>query len=186
MQQSRVGYDRKHVGHQVEKYVGGGKYQCAGLHDRDVARCHGIDHELAESLKDLSHTAGTTLFATLLATLYVLLAGYEAMIWRFSGAVERVVAAVANAHKRDAAGNLRVGVTGLPEARVHIPPRSACLRYFTQINDQKSRQMARKVEILIGRKADLITARFRAGQLGLPSGSFELEPVYRDAAPLLY
>ncbi len=118
------------------------------------------------------------------APLYVLLAGYEAMIWRFSGAVERVVAAVANAHKRDAAGNLRVGVTGLPKARVHIPPRSACLRYFTQINDQKSRQMARKVEILIGRKADLITARFRAGQLGLPSGSFELEPVYRDAAPL--
>ena len=106
--------------------------------------------------------------------LYVLLASYEAVIWRFSGAVDRVVQVAVNSWMRDPGGAARAGVAGLPAERIHFTPKKDCLRHFTDpYNDKKAAAALELVPFLLGRGADHVAATYSAGPVSLPSGELE-------------
>lgn len=117
--------------------------------------------------------------------LYVLLTSSDAMIWRFSGTVGRIAQVVASSYWPDGEGPRRVGVTGLPAARVYFVPNRDCLRSYSSPKSQRSRTTARKVSQLLGHVAVAVIGRSRVGKVNLPTGVFERKAVNPDAVKIV-
>ena len=112
--------------------------------------------------------------------LYLLLVSQSAMIWRFSGAVERISSAVASAHHHDADKVPRVALVGLPSKRVFIPASHDCLKPFYDTKSEKGKQARNQVSLLLGRPVDLVLAQSKVSGVSLPSGLFDLTIAYSD------
>ena len=102
--------------------------------------------------------------------LYIVAASYEAMIWQFTGATERVAMFIAAAQQPAAGGRPRVGVTGLSAARIYIAPQANCLNHFS--NAKGSDGLVAKGELsgLLGRLADDMIGVYALSKVALPSG----------------
>lgn len=118
------------------------------------------------------------------APLYVLVTSSDAMIWQFSGAVDRVAFVVANAAKRGGGEVPRVGVVGVAQERVHIVAKRDCLKRYTGRDAKKKDQIVALLPYLIGRGADLATAQHAVSTVSLPSGLFDATPAYANAVEL--
>lgn len=113
--------------------------------------------------------------------LYLLLAGYRGMVWRFHGQVERVVMAVADANTPSSRLAPRVGVIGLPRDRVYITPEKYCLRQFDALN--ASGEALKAMPFLLGRSPDQIVVKKWASRVELPAGRVEVIADLPDRVP---
>lgn len=110
--------------------------------------------------------------------IYLVLTSFDGMIWRVSGAVERVEHALIGAVVRGAENAPRAGVVGLPRDRVTILPKADCLsdeaRNATsrvESDREKVAEAVRDVKTLTGRAPATVTGHYYAGRVGLPSGA---------------
>jgi hypothetical protein len=118
--------------------------------------------------------------------LHLVLTSRSALIWVFSGAVERVAAVAANAAD-SFYGAPRVGVIGIPPEKVHIAAAAYCFptfysgsfrwnadvwagRWTEERRDaEASRPTVDAIERLTGRRADQVVAKLGVSALYLPS-----------------
>jgi hypothetical protein len=97
--------------------------------------------------------------------LYVVLASYENIIWRFEGATSRIGRLVL-------AGYGAQGVTGLPAEVVTSLSRSGdCPIYFYDIQSPEGVAARRAVEDALGRPVDVMAGSYSVGTLSLPAAT---------------
>ena len=116
--------------------------------------------------------------------LIVVLTSHAAMIWRFSGAVDRVSQVVATSTRRDSGGAPRVGIVGLPKERVFVPERADCMSYFTEKEDRNREKAAKAAAALVGRVADIVSGSYAMNTVKLPSGEIIESAPYNGAIKL--
>lgn len=116
--------------------------------------------------------------------LYVVISSYSAMIWQFSGAVDRIAALVATSIQAGADRIPRVGVIGVPRERVHIPRQRGCLPYFSKAGNSKAARADGMLSRLAGRSADMVLGSYGVSSVSLPGGVFDKMAVYRDTVAL--
>lgn len=92
------------------------------------------------------------------------------MLWKFSGAVDRVAYVVATSSDRGFRGAIRVGVVGLPKDRVIVPKAQACLPYFSRSLSSKARRGAMMLRYLVGQEADVIAGNYGVSIVRFPTG----------------
>lgn len=84
--------------------------------------------------------------------LFLVATSHDAMVWRLTGATERVVGFLAHSTAGDMTSQQpRVGVSGLAKERVRFTNRSGCLPYFT---DRDYGQGVLPIEMLFGKRPD--------------------------------
>ena len=113
--------------------------------------------------------------------LYVVLSSVNAMIWQFSGSVDRVQAVVVATSR---ALPLRVGVVGIDADRVHIPTRNDCLRVFRSARGNKALAAKVRLKALAGRTPDKLLSATQVSTVSLPGGIFDRTPNYQNAVVL--
>jgi Ca2+-binding EF-hand superfamily protein len=125
--------------------------------------------------------------------LVLVLTSRAAMIWRISGATDRLIRAIVASDKSvHAGGSARGGVIGLPRDRVSFAGRTDCVPAFSRPDDED--RAATALAAALGRPADLVHTAGRTGTVHLPSGSNDLQrrlqealaPPRRDPAAELY
>jgi len=112
--------------------------------------------------------------------LFVVMLSSAPMIWRFSGAVRRITTIAVSSSRSPVTAVQRVGVTGVPRARVYMPPRSDCLQIFSNGTPEDRNRTTRNAKILLGRVPDVIALRDRVETVVLPRVRFE---PYADGEP---
>jgi hypothetical protein len=115
--------------------------------------------------------------------LYVVIASHGAIIWQFSGAVERIERVVLssalsgpNSGERDK--RPLVGATGLPADRVSFMPRPGCLNYFDDAPSTKSATATGMVRREAGKEPVVTAAKYSVLTFHIPSG--EMQPARED------
>lgn len=109
--------------------------------------------------------------------LYVVLSSYDAMVWRFTGAVNRVARVVATSSKGNKANAPRVGVVGVPKAKVSFTTRTNCLRYDGDKNDGGPAALA----ATLGREVDVSAVTYGLALASLPSGKVSNNATFANA-----
>lgn len=115
------------------------------------------------------------------APLYVVLASLTPVIWRFSGAVDRVSQVMASSKVRDAAGRAVAGIVGIPEGRVHFAVKSECAEPFYNTKQPERSPGVRGIVRKVGRKQDITVANYAIALVVIPSGQFSEKAEYPDA-----
>lgn len=119
--------------------------------------------------------------------LYVVLTSYESMVWRFSGAVDRVtrvvVSSSATGLPKKAGENVggrpsASGVVGVDENKVAITSIS-CPNYFYKT---EAARLNDDIAQIFGRTPDAILGSYSASQVSIPSG--EIVRVKKGSPPL--
>ncbi|MEM7223390.1 MAG: hypothetical protein AAF495_10450 [Pseudomonadota bacterium] len=115
------------------------------------------------------------------APLYILLTSYDAMVWQFDGAVERVSQVVVASR-----GNSRgvgAGVTGVPRERVSFIAPGTCFGYFHEVESDKAKAAHASIKQAIGRDVDRVNGIYGAWRVSLPSGRNEKAVRPRSVSP---
>lgn len=107
-----------------------------------------------------------------LEPLYVVLTTYDANIWRFSGAVERIERVVASAVNGES-GVPRVGVTGVARDKVTIAKLGGCIPYFSKPDSDEAKRAVEALNLAIGRSPDTMAATYGANSFSIPSGTHD-------------
>lgn len=110
--------------------------------------------------------------------LYLVLTSYESMIWRLSGATNRVSRVVVTSHGSDG-GASHSGVMGLPAGKVSIGD-PGCPRYFYKTGTE-SAAIAATLRRTLGRDPDAIFGSYSLQRVSLPSGQITMAE--RASAP---
>lgn len=114
--------------------------------------------------------------------LYVVASTYSPVIWRFSGAVERieqVVLASQSSPSHSGGGTSKpiLGATGLPAAKILMLPRTACLPSFHEMKSPKVAETVGIVKAETG-KEPVVAARYGVTGFAVPSAK-----IMPDAGP---
>ena len=112
--------------------------------------------------------------------LYVVVAAREAMIWRFSGSVDRIAALVASSNTPDAGAAPRIGVLGVARDRVHVVPRSDCLGAFSEPGSSRAKRLEGALSQFLGRPVDVTVGRYAVSSVSLPNGFFDTQSAYAN------
>lgn len=114
--------------------------------------------------------------------LFLLLASYGAMIWRFTGDTDRITHVVASSFVVDGLKSPRAGIVGVSKARVYIAPNKECLPYLIKAGKRpQSHRAAKLFASSAGRNVDTVLARGAVNSVSLPAGLFEKDAIYTDA-----
>lgn len=110
--------------------------------------------------------------------LYVVITSFRPVIWRFTGATNRVERAVLISKQNmpdgiNAEGSNLAGATGLPASRVFFPSRPGCLRYFKDAPSVSSTLASGRIRSETGRMPDIVAARYGVSSFTLPSGEIQ-------------
>lgn len=116
-------------------------------------------------------------------SLHLVLTSFRPTIWRFSGVTERVAQATiaANAADDKSPGS---GVIGLATARVFVAKVARCLGAFTEERSKDAVDARNALMQLIGKAADIVSARYTTVALALPSGNHDDNSSLPGALPL--
>jgi len=104
---------------------------------------------------------------------YVVISSFSPIVWRVSGAVERVehlVLGSVQSVERDGTKVPLVGATGLPADRVTFLGRNDCLHYFDETPSSRAAQAAGKVRDRAGREPAQVVANYAMSEVRVPSG----------------
>jgi Ca2+-binding EF-hand superfamily protein len=110
--------------------------------------------------------------------LYVVALSHRAMIWRLSGAAERVERVVLASQSIVEAGVSRsdvrplAGITGIPADKVTFLPKPLCLSYFSET---PSIEAARTIGIVKGEtgRAPIVATRYSVSDVAIPSATLQ-------------
>lgn len=116
--------------------------------------------------------------------LYIVLTSSKAMIWQFTGAVDRVAFVVASSEEHDVKERTRVGVVGVPGAKVYISEEGDCLPSFWKPESDRATRAAALLPHLVGDTADVVVGGSSVSTVSLPVGLFDRTAVYGNAAEL--
>ena len=117
--------------------------------------------------------------------LFVVATGHSSIIWRFSGAVDRVVRLVADSFQRGKDGGPRTGVTGLPADRIHFPAARDCTPdYGSMKKAGKNNPKTKILASLIGHGIDDAFFSYDAALVSLPGGAVDEKFDYPDRVEL--
>lgn len=116
--------------------------------------------------------------------LFMIVAAREAIIWRFSGAIDRVANLVMTSKNSVSGGIPRVGVVGVPANRVHFSPNNNCWKPFSKPESRDGIWMTQLLPVLFGRGADVVVGENAVSQLSLPGGLFSGAVFYKGAVNL--
>lgn len=111
--------------------------------------------------------------------LYLVISTYDAAIWQFGGAVERIERVVMTSAKAaPKAGNaLRpalAGATGVAPERISFLGRPDCVESFYEIPSSSSLQAMAAVRKAIGKEPDVVAFRYSANSFAVPSGKTDV------------
>jgi hypothetical protein len=110
--------------------------------------------------------------------LYVVIASYSAMIWQFSGAVERVERLVmasssTGPNRGDPKERSLVGATGIAQEKVSFFSKSNCLAYFSETPSSASLQTVAAIRAGAGKAPETVSAKYSVASFKVPSGATE-------------
>jgi hypothetical protein len=108
--------------------------------------------------------------------LYVVIVSHTPIIWRLSGAVQRVERLVLVSNTGLAQEGVRtpiplVGETGLQADRVTFLVRTDCLEYFKEAPSVAAAQAAALVRARTGKEPTTVAAQYKIGEFLVPSGA---------------
>ncbi len=138
-----------------------GAYQGRGISDISIG---GDDVEVTASEVRIEPGA---------APLYVVLTSYNAMVWKFTGATDRVAQVVVQSIRGTGKAGSRSGVVGLAKSRVYFSPKTQCLRYFSSASSTTGLRTSTRLALLVGRKPNRVFGSFGAARVSLPNGRIE-------------
>jgi Ca2+-binding EF-hand superfamily protein len=129
--------------------------------------------------QDVQVNAATVNVAPGPKPIYVVITSFRPVIWRFTGAAQRIERAVFSSGISGPQGTLGAlpsspplaGATGLPASRVSFPKVPHCLNYFSVQTSIGASMTAGKVASLLGRAPDTINAEYAVSSFDLPSGA---------------
>ncbi|MEO1776784.1 MAG: hypothetical protein AAFS07_17730 [Pseudomonadota bacterium] len=126
---------------------------------------------------DLESEVTTVEIAAGTAPLYILTASHTPMVWRLTGATDRVRHFVVQARARQAGGVQPVtypgaGVTGLPADRVTFVPQGACFGYVSARGETEQKLQRARIGQRIRAKVDHFAVNYTMGTVTLPEGTF--------------
>ena len=105
--------------------------------------------------------------------IYVLLQAYGPVIWRFTGATERVIEVVVTAGMRSEKSAI-AGVIGIPKDRVLFPDSFECVpNLTTKVGTKPGEETAMTMRALYGREADVLIRKEIVRLVNIPSGDFD-------------
>jgi hypothetical protein len=118
--------------------------------------------------------------------LYVVIVSHTPIIWRLSGAVQRVERLVLVSNTGLAQEGVRTpiplaGETGLPADRVTFLARTDCLEYFKEAPSVAAAKAAAIVRSKAGKEPTTVSAVYKVGEFLLPSG--EARSVAKKSGP---
>ena len=100
--------------------------------------------------------------------LYLILSSYDPMIWRFSGATQRVSRVALSTTARTSAGTPMAGVMGLDKDRLGAVQGKGCFGGFTKASEGRS---ARAMSYaILGREPEVLGGAYDVTAVRLPSG----------------
>ena len=110
--------------------------------------------------------------------LYVVISTYAAMVWQFSGAVDRVEwlamsSFITGPNSGDERQPSLVGVTGLSPDKVLFFARSGCFGYFFEMPSSDSIQSVATVREATGREPFKVSTAYSVLSFSIPSGKVE-------------
>ena len=110
--------------------------------------------------------------------LYLVIPTYAAMIWQFSGAVERIErlamsSLVTGANRGDKAEPSLVGATGIPKERISFFAKSGCFGYFSEVPSSQSIQTVAAVRQATGQEPFKVVSAYSVSGISIPSGKVE-------------
>lgn len=116
--------------------------------------------------------------------LYVMLTSGTPMIWRFSGAVERVSQVAVNSRHRGPKKMPLAGIVGVPKDRVHMIRSADCLPPFHDAQKIAAVKANGMATLTLGRPADFLIAQYGINTISLPSGVYDKTTAYEGAVEL--
>ena len=108
--------------------------------------------------------------------LYIVLTSYSSMLWRFSGAIDRVVRVVATSTRRadnSGAGLGGSGVTGVPKERVAFLASWNCLSGFRRLGDIEEAKTRGSLSQIVGQQPDVKGGSEVTEKVSIPSMKVE-------------
>lgn len=140
--------------------------------------------------QDIVVRAGRIAVETGEEPLYVVIPTYSAVIWQFSGAVERIERLVISSSVTGpsrGSGNppSLVGATGVPADRISFLGQSGCFGYFSEIPSSQSVQTVAAIRQAVGRQPDLVATAYSLIGFSIPSGKTESVRNARERARML-
>jgi Ca2+-binding EF-hand superfamily protein len=111
--------------------------------------------------------------------LYLVMPTYNAAIWQFSGAVERIervvmTSSTAAPKTRNAPQPPLVGATGIAPERISFLGRPDCIEYFSEIPSSSSLQAMAAVRNAIGKEPDVVAFKNSVNSFTVPSGKIDM------------
>lgn len=111
--------------------------------------------------------------------LYLVMATYNATIWQFSGAVERIervvmTGSIAAPKISNALQRPLVGATGIAPERVSFLGRPDCIEYFSEVPSSSSLQAIAAVRNAIGKEPDVVAFKYSVNSFTVPSGKIDM------------
>lgn len=102
--------------------------------------------------------------------LYLVMTSFEPMIWRFSGATQRITHVALSTQGRSAAGLPYAGATGLRRDQVGYATGIGCMGYFSDPGSFDAQRAAADVKRYTGRTPAVVGGRYALAAVRLPSG----------------
>ena len=107
--------------------------------------------------------------------LYIVIASHHAVIWQFSGAVDRVERVALSSATNIANGSdpnkpSAAGATGLPADRISFFQKPGCVNYISETRSRAGAAAAAVVRDVVGKEPDLISADYSVLAFAVPSG----------------
>jgi hypothetical protein len=100
--------------------------------------------------------------------LYLILSSYDPMIWRFSGATQRVSRVALSTTARTSAGTPMAGVMGLDKDRLGAVQGKGCFGSFSTAGE--GRQVRAMSYAILGREPEVLGGAYDVTAVRLPSG----------------
>jgi hypothetical protein len=125
----------------------------------------------ALSSEDLETTTAEIAIEAGERPLYIVAVSVQPVIWRVTGAVERVRHLVVSAAREDQERGLPLtGVTGVPRPQVTFLSHAACLPPYPLDSEAEAALAEGVLKTRLGRMPDIVTARRYAARFSVPSG----------------
>jgi Ca2+-binding EF-hand superfamily protein len=121
--------------------------------------------------------------------IYLVIASYQPIIWRFYGAVERIERLVLTTtltgfNKNDPKSLPLAGATGLPVDRVTFARQSGCIGFFTEVPSIDAAKAAGAVKRQAGKDVAVSAGRLKVAGFRVPSGKVDVIDIHRPGAEI--
>lgn len=120
----------------------------------------GLDE--ATSVATLTIEAGET-------PLYIFATSYDPLIWKLSGATDRVERFVVQPRRSEIGPG--AGVVGLPASKVAFTGAGVCGRYLSEPDDREAARLKARISAQTGRTIDRLIVQYELRDVSIPSGT---------------